>query len=430
MREASKHITWSGELYRECGWTDADGADGSEGDRMIARALLEPERTRTRWRHLLDTFGKRNGRATLPWQDYLLEKYERDRQTYEELGRVLAAEVSRLLAEAHVRVHSISARAKDTESLRLKLESKPGNYSDLSHITDLAGVRVITYFPDEVDQVAAIIRSEFEIDWDNSIDKRTLLDPDRFGYLSLHYAIGLSKAHAVQPGRLPLAGLRAELQIRSILQHAWAEIEHDLGYKSPRGVPQPVRRRFSRLAGLLELADAEFRDVRNTLRNYESELKHQLETTPASVTIDQASLAAFIQVSEDVAAIHEFVREHEGRVDADAFSPDFMDALVNGLALLGIQNMQELQTAIVTHRAMLNQFMRCTHHGSFRGSGFYPGAPLRDLCFLLAIEGGGRAGLERWFAQMHDESRSVTSVDEYVVCYERAKKGDRAGLVS
>jgi putative GTP pyrophosphokinase len=421
MHEASEHITWSAKLYRECGWTDAEGADGNEGNRMIAFALRDPEGARKRWRHLLDTYGERRGRRTMPWQDFLLEQYEEIRPAYEDFGRLVATIITSLLAEEQLHVHSISARAKESASLRWKLESKAGNCSDLSHITDLAGIRVITYFPDDVDTVAAAIRKEFEIDWDNSIDKRTLLDPDRFGYLSLHYVMTLSRTRTDQAEFGRFAGLRAELQIRSILQHAWAEIEHDLGYKSHRALPQQVRRRFSRLAGLLELADAEFRDVRDTLKNYESTLKHGLATDPSSITIDQASLGAFIRVSEDVAALDAYLREHHGTVDAEALSRDFIDRLVNGLFLLGVQDMEELQAAIVAHRDLLNRFMRCTYHGSFKGIGFYPGASLNCLCYLLAIERGGRLGLEDWFNQMHDEPR-FTPIDEYLACYESAKR--------
>ncbi len=210
MREASEHITWSDELYRECGWTDADGADGSEGDRMIARTLHDPDGARERWRHLLDTYGKRCGRRTMPWQDFLLQQYERDRPAYEQFGHLLVVLIKDHVAERNIRVHSVSARAKDAESLRWKLESKPGDCSDLSHITDLAGIRVITYFPDEVDAVAAVIRGEFDIDWANSIDKRTLLDPDRFGYSCLHYVLRLSQTRAQQTEFRQFAGFRGD----------------------------------------------------------------------------------------------------------------------------------------------------------------------------------------------------------------------------
>jgi len=56
--------------------------------------------------------------------------------------------------------------------------------------------------------------------------------------------------------------MKCEIQVRTILQHAWAEIEHDLVYKSPADIPFRVRRRFASLAGLLEIADREFESLR------------------------------------------------------------------------------------------------------------------------------------------------------------------------
>jgi ppGpp synthetase/RelA/SpoT-type nucleotidyltranferase len=116
-----------------------------------------------------------------------------------------------------------------------------------------------------------MVEREFVVDRTNSVDKRTLLDPDRFGYQSLHYVAALSVARTglAEYGRF--TGLRVEIQIRSTLQHAWAEIEHDLGYKSAAGVPRDIRRRFSRIAGLLELADEEFSVIRRDLDAYTSE---------------------------------------------------------------------------------------------------------------------------------------------------------------
>ena len=61
-------------------------------------------------------------------------------------------------------------------------------------MTDLLGVRIITYFPDEVDKAAKLVEREFCVDPDNSVDKRSILDPDRFGYLSLHYVLTLNRS--------------------------------------------------------------------------------------------------------------------------------------------------------------------------------------------------------------------------------------------
>jgi ppGpp synthetase/RelA/SpoT-type nucleotidyltranferase len=72
------------------------------------------------------------------------------------------------------------------------------------------------------------------------------------------------------------------------LQHAWAEIEHDLGYKTALGVPRNVRRQFSRLAGLLEIADTEFASIRDRLSSYERDLPGLIEQSPDEVLLDKA----------------------------------------------------------------------------------------------------------------------------------------------
>ena len=93
-----------------------------------------------------------------------------------------------------------------------------------------------------VDKLAKVIERNFKIDTENSIDKR-VMDPERFGYSSLHYIVEYT------PERLKLieykyfTGIKFEIQIRSILQHAWAETEHDLGYKSKN----EVQRRFEEM---------------------------------------------------------------------------------------------------------------------------------------------------------------------------------------
>jgi putative GTP pyrophosphokinase len=80
--------------------------------------------------------------------------------------------------------------------------------------------------------VAELIEREFVIDRDNTVDKRKQLDPDRFGYLSLHHIVQLGPTRSQLVEYSSFGGIKAEIQTRSILQHSWAEVEHDLGYKS------------------------------------------------------------------------------------------------------------------------------------------------------------------------------------------------------
>jgi ppGpp synthetase/RelA/SpoT-type nucleotidyltranferase len=172
--------------------------------------------------------------------------------------------IQTLLEIEGIQFHSVTSRIKSKASVRQKLQ-RPDKRRELNDLTDMFGARIITYFEDEVDVVAKLIEREFIVDRDNSVDKRSLLDPDRFGYLSLHYVLQLNPERSTLPENRAYKDIKFELQIRSILQHAWAEIEHDTGYKSASGVPDAVRRRLSRLAGLLELADDEFLGIREEL---------------------------------------------------------------------------------------------------------------------------------------------------------------------
>lgn len=199
--------------------------------------------------------------------NHLIAQYEKCYPFYEELTARLQALLAVLLKKQNLHIHSIAGRTKSKHSLEQKIIGANYKYRDLSEVTDLTGIRIITYYEDEVDQVAAFIRAHFSIDEENSVDKRKNLAPDRFGYLSLHLIVNLPPQNGALPKETGIEGqgCKFEIQIRSVLQHAWAEIEHDLAYKNKERETYESRRSFSRLAGLLELADQEFKKMRDML---------------------------------------------------------------------------------------------------------------------------------------------------------------------
>ena len=172
-------------------------------------------------------------------------EYDNQCALYTEFTEKVEKLVEDLVKEKGARVHSITSRVKKKADLQRKLERPEEKYAKLSDVTDISGIRVITYFADEVDIVAEIIKREFDIDMEHSVDKRVLLDPDRFGYLSLHYVAKLPARRLKLTEYQRFSDCKVEIQIRSILQHTWAEIEHDLGYKSKLAIPRDIRRRFS-----------------------------------------------------------------------------------------------------------------------------------------------------------------------------------------
>ena len=115
-----------------------------------------------------------------------LSAYDDRIEVLSDFGPIAEGLVGELVRAAGIQPHSVIHRIKSKPSFRRKLTEKGESYGTIEDIHDLLGVRVITYFPDEVDTVAKVIEKEFAIDKANSVDKRVLLDPDRFGYLSVH----------------------------------------------------------------------------------------------------------------------------------------------------------------------------------------------------------------------------------------------------
>jgi len=165
-------------------------------------------------------------------------------------------------------------------------------YSTLLDITDLLGARVICFFADEVDAVGKLIEDTFVIDREHSTDKRALIKADSFGYLSLHYICSLPEDKGYPS---ELYGIRFEIQVRTTLQHTWACIYHDMGYKSEFGVPRAIVRQFSRVAGLLEIADDEFVRARDSMHTYTEDIRQKIADDAADeVLIDMVSLKEYM----------------------------------------------------------------------------------------------------------------------------------------
>jgi putative GTP pyrophosphokinase len=218
--------------------------------------------------------------------------------------------VKSLLQLEEINPHQIKSRLKNKSSLETKIIKKSYKYNSLNEITDLVGIRVIVYFEDEIDQVADIIEKEFVIDRENSIDKR-IIGEDKFGYRSLHYVASF------KPNRLKLREyssfkkLKFEIQIRSILQHSWAEIEHDLGYKgeNEKGIDQKIKE------------------------------------SPSTVKIDKASLKSFLYKNSVIRDIEDtIINSRPGLEKIKSDRDDFTsDKIINDLKKNNITTISDLE---------------------------------------------------------------------------------------
>lgn len=215
--------------------------------------------------------------------EMILDEYREKRPLFERLQTVVDGEIKRIVADNHLYVTAMESRIKKEKSLAGKLELKGNKYATLSDITDILGCRIITFYTEEVDKIAALIEKNFEVDWDNSVDKRRLLDLDRFGYMSLHYICRLPLERCKEP---EMHEYRFEVQMRTALQHVWATINHDLGYKTDIEIPREHLRNMNRIAGMLELADEQFSRIRMEITDY----RRQVQALVADGDFDRVPL--------------------------------------------------------------------------------------------------------------------------------------------
>lgn len=287
----------------------------------------------------------------------LVREYQADEQVYGKLGGVVSLLIEELLRLEGVVFHSITHRAKGVESLRKKVGRPEKSYKSLAEVTDLCGVRITTYFSGDVDKVANVIRGEFLIDSENSTDKRVDLAPDRFGYQSLHYVAQLGVNRSALPENAKFSKMKFEIQIRSILQHAWAEIEHDLGYKSSIEVPRLIKRRFARIAGLLEVADQEFEAVRQELASYGDSVDGLILASPEGVHLDLLSMKSFYASSPVFKGLDEDIARNAGVKLDDDIDASF-SGLLEKLESVNVVTVHQLATLLAEKRSSIVSFAK------------------------------------------------------------------------
>lgn len=201
---------------------------------------------------------RRNGRS-MDFVEAFIRRYVKEYGFYDQAARLVRDLLETSLRTSGVRC-LVTSRAKDVARLEDKARRRAArkNYTCaedvFEDIPDLAGVRVALYFPGERDQVDVAVRRLFDLTElpKEFPDKRKVAPEKRFtGYSAKHYRIRLKEDTLGESDRRYTAA-KVEIQVASVLMHAWSEVEHDLVYKPLDGeVSQDEHEILDQLNGMV-----------------------------------------------------------------------------------------------------------------------------------------------------------------------------------
>ena len=335
-----------------------------------------------------------------PHCEAILEEYQSNLPRFREVEQTVKQKLGDTCREAGLLVAAIESRVKAYDSLAGKLELKGQKYKSLADITDILGLRVITFYIDDVDKVASAVEKLFEIDWENTIDKRKIHEIDSFGYLSLHYICSV-----------PGFPYRFEIQMRTLLQHAWANMDHDTGYKSGVEIPKRYLRNMSRLAGMLELVDDEFSKIRIELTDY----RRKVQSLVRSGNLDEVpldgdtfrsylELEPFSQLNKRIAAMN------QAEIQDVSILPYL--AVFKGI---GLKTLGDIATVIKEYSEGAYQ-IACYQIGLTDLDIISSSIGPQDLCIAYILKnGGGKAGIRHMFDLLNGESESNEMMAEMLL---------------
>ncbi|MDA3949508.1 MAG: tetratricopeptide repeat protein [Spirochaeta sp.] len=198
-----------------------------------------------------------------------------------------AAVLEKALHELHRRLRvnlttdairpDIKYRIKTFESLYekvLRRAREQGQQEEIA-ITDLLGIRVVCPFVEDITEIERVIRAGFDV---TEVERKgDSLSAAEFGYSSVHLLVQIPQD--IRDGFHLSGRWVCEVQLRTILQDAWAEVEHELVYKAElTPLDTKLKRKLAALNANLTLSDIIFQEIRDYQRSMQSKLMRRRET--------------------------------------------------------------------------------------------------------------------------------------------------------
>ncbi|MCA1284836.1 GTP pyrophosphokinase [Salipiger bermudensis] len=237
-----------------------------------------------------------------------------------ELRRVGESIISRALVETGSPTLPLQSRVKDQDSAYNKI-SRKGYKDPFTEMTDLVAFRIITYLDSDIEPIVKKLRTCFEVDERGSVDKRNPENVNIVGYRSNHLICKLGEGRARLPEYDKITDILFEIQIRTALEHTWAEIEHKLNYKSETSLPRDLQRRFMVISGTLELIDRELSKITQESQDYAKDVALGTKDT----------LTDALSTTSIVASVESFAKKRSIEVRLNFANKDELNDLVQEL---------------------------------------------------------------------------------------------------
>ncbi|MBR2683020.1 MAG: hypothetical protein IKE22_07140, partial [Atopobiaceae bacterium] len=214
-----------------------------------------------------------------------------------------------------------------------------------------------------------------------------------FGYLSLHYVCKIPESLFRDENHPEINEYRFEVQMRSALQHVWAAVEHDMGYKSDIQVPKEYLRAYSRLAGLLELADIEFERIRDGIDGYRKDIRVLYENGRLDkIQLNQESLDLYLE-SKPFEELTERIR----RINNMEVQKGNTSAILRCFNLLHLETLADVENMLNNCADPAYELARKQFEGTDLDI-MSSTMPIRNLCLIEALrQNMGYADLVRLY---------------------------------
>lgn len=325
------------------------------------------------------------------------EWFVKERVRHEGLTGLIQTTLASLLKAKRIENLGVYARTKTLESF-LGKASKPKYKDPTSEIYDISAARIITFIESETANACALIRNTFVVHPEHSLDKTEELGIDRIGYRSVHFICEFGDDRCRLPEFEIYKGLKFEIQVRTVLQHAWAEIEHDRNYKLSGVLPGHIQRRLNLLAGMLELADREFDSIVGEIDAYSKQVSQSAKAGHLDVELDATSLSAYI--STVVAGRLKFKLE--------SIPKSGLTKVISEMRRFGINNLKD------TDALFTSEFYK--HENKHQSEATYVGL-LRDAMMLSDLSRYFDIAYQEGWQYIDDKAREIltTKYGEEVV---------------